>query len=121
MRTVECPKCKTVWEIDIPNKEWDNERVAKYIKCETCGEMLAVSATQIRVVKDMKNPKIIKLKNIIKDFPMRKEELVEILMDLEEKGLITGVGKDKIKMSPNAIQLLDNLRYNWNERNTDVV
>ena len=69
----------------------------------------------------MSKTKIIRLKNIMKDYPMRKEELIEILTDLEEQGLITGVGRNKIKMSPDAARLLDNLRYNWNERNKDVV
>ena len=85
------------------------------------GKMSEVSATQIRVVKDMKKSKIVELKNIIKDYPMRKEELIEILTDLEEQGLITGVGRDKIKLCPIAEQLMKQAVYEQAERNKDVM
>jgi len=69
----------------------------------------------------MKKSKIVELKNIIKDYPMRKEELIEILTDLEEQGLITGVGRDKIKLCPMAEQLMKQAVYEQAERNKDVM
>jgi len=69
----------------------------------------------------MSKSKTIKLKNIMKDYPMRKEELIEILTDLEEQGLITGVGRDKIKLCPMAEQLMKQAVYEQAERNKDVM
>ena len=69
----------------------------------------------------MKKSKIVELKNIMKDYPMRKEELIEILTDLEEQGLITGVGLDKIKLCPMAEQLMKQAVYEQAERNKDVM
>ena len=69
----------------------------------------------------MKKSKIVELKNIIKDYPMRKEELIEILTDLEEQGLITGVGRDKIKLCPMAEQLMKHAVFEYAEKNKDVM
>ena len=69
----------------------------------------------------MMKSKTVELKNIKKDYPMQEEELIDLLTDLEDKGLITCVGRNRVRLSPDAIQLLDDLRYDWDERNKDVV
>jgi len=65
----------------------------------------------------MMKSKTIKLKNIKQMFPMQEEELIEILTDLEEQGLITGVGRDKIRLSPDAEQVMKIASYDVAERN----
>ena len=65
----------------------------------------------------MMKSKIIRLKNIKQKYPMREEELIDLLTDLEEQGLITGVGRDKIRLSPDAEQVMKNASYDVAERN----
>ena len=61
--------------------------------------------------------KTVMLKNIKQMFPMQEEELIEILTDLEEQGIITCVGRDKIRLSPDAEHIMKIASYDVAERN----